>query len=269
MMIRVGTAGVPLSSPERDTLSGIKFVRELGLDAMELEFVRSVYLNEEGAKKAGNTAKELDVRLSVHAPYYINLNSEEDDKLEASKERIIQSARIGEKAGAMIVVFHPGYYGKKTKEETMEAIMQQTREIRETLNKEGNKILLGPETTGKVKQFGTLEELIEVAKKVKGVQPVVDFGHMHARYNGGLRTKADFERVFDKMQASSGKPMHIHAACIEYSEKGELRHLPIEAKEPDYHHMTDILKERRIDCTIISESPNIEADALKIKKMLS
>lgn len=268
-MIRIGTAGVPLGSPERDTESGVRFVRKLGLDALEIEFVRNIYLNTESAERVGKTASELDVGLSIHAPYYINLNSEEKEKIEASKWRILESARIGGFLGAMVVVFHPGYYGKTAKDEAFATIMENVKDIREKLDGEGNGILLGPETTGKVSQFGTLEELIEISRKVGGVMPVVDFGHMHARYNGGLKTKRDFEKVFDTFLENIKKPMHIHMTGIRYSERGELNHLNIDSNEPDYRHFAQILKERRIDATVISESPNIESDALKLKKMLS
>jgi deoxyribonuclease-4 len=268
-MIRIGTAGVPLGSPERDTESGIRFARKLGLDAFEIEFVRGVYLNSESAKKIGKAAEELDVSLSIHAPYYINLNSEEEEKIEASKRRILESARIGGILGARIVVFHPGFYGKSTKEDAFKAILDNIKEIRDRLDSGGNSILLGPETTGKVSQFGTLEELIGISKKTMGVMPVVDFGHMHARYNGGLKTRKDFERVFDTFLENIDRPMHIHMTGIRYSTKGELEHLAIDSKEPDYIHFAGILKERRMDATVISESPNIEADALKLKKMLS
>lgn len=268
-MIHIGTAGVPLSSPERDTASGVRFVKKLGLDALEVEFVRNIYLNEKSAKNVGEVAKEQNVKLSIHAPYYINLNSEEKEKIAASKRRIIESARIGEALGARIVVFHPGYYGKDSKEKTFKIILQQVTEMREILNKEGNKVLLGPETTGRTSQFGTLDELIELSKKVEGVIPTVDFGHMHARYNGSLRTKSDFEKVFEKFLENFKQPMHIHMTGVKYSEKGELQHLNIDSKEPDYKHFAEILKEREMDATVISESPNIEIDALKLKKMLS
>lgn len=268
-MIRIGTAGVPLGSPERDTESGIRFVRKLGLDALEIEFVRSIYLSRESAKKVGKTAGKLDVSLSIHAPYYINLNSMEKEKIEASKHRILESARIGGFLGARIVVFHPGYYGKSTKEEAFATMLENIGEIRSKLDAEGNDILLGPETTGKVSQFGTLDELIEISRKVNGVMPVVDFGHMHARYNGGLKTKRDFEKVFNRFLEEIKKPMHIHMTGIKYSQRGELQHLNIDSNEPDYSHFASILKEKKIEATVISESPNIETDALKLKKMLS
>ena len=269
-MIHIGTAGVPLGSPERDTNSGIRYVKKLGLDALEIEFVRNIYLDKKAAQEVGKTANESNVKLSIHAPYYINLNSDEKEKIEASKKRILESARIGLEAGVRIVVFHPGFYGKtSTKEETLANIMKQMAEIRETLDKEGNDIILGPETTGKVSQFGTLDELIEIAKNIKGVLPAVDFGHMHARFNGGLKSKQDFQNVFDKFRNNFKQPMHIHMTGIKYSQKGELEHLEIDSNEPDYRHFAEILKEGRIDATVISESPNIEADALKLKRMLS
>ncbi|MDD5111172.1 MAG: TIM barrel protein [Candidatus Altiarchaeota archaeon] len=267
-MIRIGTAGVPLGTIVRDTQAGIKYVREIGLDAMEVEFVRGVYLTENAAGDVGRLARELDVSLSVHAPYYINLNSVESEKIEASKKRIIDSARIAGILGARIVVFHPGFYGKVTPEETLQKIQENIIEVRETLDKEGNNVLLGPETTGKKSQFGTLEELMAISQTAKRIMPAIDFGHLHARSNGGLKTKQDFEAVFDLFGRQFKEPMHIHMAGVKYSEKGELEHLEIGACQPDYKHLAGILKERKIEATVISESPNIEKDALTLKKML-
>lgn len=268
-MIRVGIGGIPLRCTG-DVLDGIRTVAEIGLDCTELEFVRQVYLTKEKAVDVKKVAQEHNVGLSVHASYFLNLASGEAEKITASKQRILKAARIGDAAGADIVVFHPGFYSSRTPDEAGQLITEQIAEIRDILNSEGNKILLGPETTGKVKQFGTLDELLELSKDISGVNPVVDFGHMHARYNGCLKSEADFEVIFKKIRTLGKKHMHCHFSGIEYTEKsGERKHLPINSGEPDYTLLVSVLKKLNPDVTLICESPRLEEDALKLKKMLA
>lgn len=263
-MIRIGTAGIPISC-DGNVIDGVKRVKELGLDAMELEFVRQVFLTEEKAMGVGKVAKELDVELSVHAPYYINLASLEKKKIGASKRRILKSARVGNAAGAKVVVFHPGYYSGRTPEETYPIIKDAIAGMREKLDGEGNKILLGLETTGKHKQFGTLDEILRISKEIKGVVPVIDWAHMHARCNGCLKKQEDFAEIFKKVGRIH---YHCHFSGIQYSEKGELKHLPIEESDIDYGLLAKEIIRRKPDITLISESPNIEEDALRFKKLI-
>ncbi|MFH0861008.1 MAG: TIM barrel protein [Candidatus Altiarchaeota archaeon] len=268
-MIRIGTGGIPLRC-EGGVVEGIETLREIGLNSMELEFVRQVFLTEKTAAGVRKAASDNDITLSVHAPYFINLASKEKQKIEASKKRILKSARIGRAAGAGIVVFHPGFYSGRPPEEAFELIREAVVDLRRILDGEGNAILLGPETTGKVKQFGTFDELIRLCRGLDGVIPAVDFSHMHARYNGNLKTESDFEGIFEKYRAAFGKKhMHCHFSGIEYTEKGgERKHLPIGSGQPDYRLLANVIRRLKPDMTLISESPNLEEDALKLKNLL-
>src|SRR3989338_128470 len=144
-----GTAGIPTSAKRSGTEEGIGEVRNLGLDAMELEFVRNINITKEKAPEVKKAAEKNNIVLTCHAPYFINLNSLEKAKLKASIARILNSARIANLCGAWSVVFHAGFYQKSTKEETYERIRQGIGEISKTLKHEGNKIWIRPETTGK------------------------------------------------------------------------------------------------------------------------
>jgi len=124
-----GTAGIPRSCPGKTTVDGVKHVRKLGLDAMELEFVYGVRMRRELANEVRKTAGEAKVKLSVHAPYYINLNAQDEAKLQASKQRILDSALMGSLAGAKSIVFHPGFYLKMEKEQ----VYQRVKEVLEGL----------------------------------------------------------------------------------------------------------------------------------------
>lgn len=262
--VKFGTAGVPISATKRDTISGIARVAELGLEAMEVEFVRGVRMSIETAKKVGAAAKEHGVLLSVHAPYYINLASETESTIAESKTRIIASLERGEAMDAKIVVVHAGFYGKD-REKAIKTIANTCREIAEKIRKEGWNIILGLETSGKQSQFGTLAEILDVCKGIKECAPVIDFAHIYARQAGHM----DYGKVLDA--AKEYKHLHCHFSGINYSnvslEKGnERNHEPI--GRPNFAPLAREILERNLDITLICESPLLEEDALKMKKVL-
>jgi deoxyribonuclease-4 len=241
-------------------------VRNLGLDALEIEFVQSVNMKEEKAHLVRKAAKKFEVSLSVHAPYYINLNSEDDDIIAASKERIFKAARIGYICGAKTIVFHAGFYGKK-KERASQIIKENLEAVTDRLREERIRIRLGIETTGRVAQFGSVSELLELCK-MPGVAPVFDFSHIHARGNGLFRTEGDIEKVLDQVERNSKrllKNMHIHLSGIAYSERGERHHLNLRESDFPWGDLVSVLVKREVSGTVISESPNIEKDALLLK----
>lgn len=263
-MIWIGTGGTPISTKERTTIAGIERISQLGLNAMEVEFVHGINMKSDMAKQVGVLARKLKVKLSIHAPYYINLASNEKEKVEASKKRIVESCERGEDMNAKMVVFHPGYYGKLTKEECYHKVKEECQDIVDTLRSKGIKdILIGLETTGKHSQFGSLDECIGIAKEIKRCGICVDWAHIYAR-NGG---KINFKEIIDKVLPVT-KEIHSHFSCINFSERGERNHLILANGQPRYELLVKEIKERKIDITLISESPNLEKDALKIKKMI-
>ena len=263
MKIHLGPAGVPITSKGSSTLDGIRRVAELGLDAMEIEFVRGVHMSNDLAKQAGKLAKDLGILLSVHAPYFINLCNPE--KLEASKKRILDSCERAHHLGAWIVVFHPGYYGGFSKDKAFEYVEKACEEMNEVVEKKGWDVKLGLETTGKVSQFGTLEENIGIHKKIENCVPVVDFAHLFARSGGHI----DFGNVLKKLESLHLESYHTHFSGIEYTDKGERNHLTIDHKKPDFEELAKSLMKSKIkEMTIISESPILEKDSLKMKKVL-
>lgn len=268
--LRFGTAGTPISSPSRDSISGVQRSYELGLHCMEVEFVRGVKMGAETAGKVGQTASRNDVALSVHAPYYINLNSKESDKLEASRKRILDSARIGALFNAGSVVFHPAYYHNNSSDTVYGIVKTHLLEISTQLEDEGIDILLRPETTGKSSQFGTLTELLDMSAELEGVMPCYDFSHMHAR-EGILNSFDEFCRILDTIEDCLGREgldnMHIHVSGIEYGPKGEKNHLVLEESDMDYRGLIRAWKEYDIGGTVICESPNLEGDALLLQSV--
>jgi len=268
--LRFGTAGIPLSTPKRSTIDGIVHVRNLGLDAMELEFVRGVNLKPELAKKIKYVAKKHDILLTAHAPYYINLNASEKAKVEASKRRIIQSAERLYEAGGWSLVFHAGYYLKQDPEKVYIRIKDALKDIERELTDRGVKIWLRPELTGKPTQFGDLREIVRLSEELETVLPAIDFAHAHARNKGKCNTVEEWREMLSFMEDRLGREaldnMHIHMSGIEYTEKGERRHLPLRESDMNWEDLLRVLKEFKVKGVVISESPNIEEDALLMKK---
>jgi deoxyribonuclease-4 len=261
--IFLGPAGVGIDCKGNSTLDGIRYVREIGLNAMEVEFVRGVRMKNSLAKECGKVAKELNVDLSVHAPYYINLSSAERAKVKASQKRILDSVERAHCMGARVVVIHPGYYGKMSKEEAYSATKEATKEIIESMKSKGfTDVYLGMETTGKHSAFGTLEEIVKLCKQLKQCVPVIDFAHMYARQGG----KIDYGKIFDTIKPLKLRHIHSHFSNIEFTDKGERRHLVLDGK-PSFEPLAKEIIKRKVGITIVSESPILERDSLKMKQI--
>jgi deoxyribonuclease-4 len=263
--MRIGIAGFPIGCADKGAVGAVDYLIEKGLQAEELQFVRNVWMKQEGALALADHLKGEDFTLSIHGSYYINLCNPE--KLKPSVNRIVSAMRTGESAGATLVVFHPGFYGSLSQGDAFDRVVEGVELIKKQTS--GLKINIGLETTGKRSQFGTLEELIEVSNKT-GTLPVIDFAHIHARSNGGLKEVNDFLEIFTTLESGLpkyAKRPHCHFSGIEFTEKGERRHLPISSKEPDFSILCKAIKKTGCDPTIICESPFLERDALLMREI--
>ncbi len=261
MKIFIGPAGTPkkaTSVPE-----GIRVVREIGLNSMEVEFTYGVRMSEKTAREARNVSEENKVRLSVHAPYYINLCNPE--KLDASMKRILDSCEKADIMGAHIVVFHAGFYTKLSKEEAYKRIRNACKDMSSEIKKNGWNATLGIETTGKQSQFGTIEEVIRLNQEIEKCVPVIDWAHLYAR-NGGM---ISYKGIIECLSELDIDVHHTHFSGIEYTEKGERRHLPISSNQPPFDKLADEILKNKLDINIICESPELEDDALKMKKIFA
>jgi len=260
------TAGIPLSTPDRNILNGISYLKKLGLDGLEIEFVRSVNIKEEKAVLVKEAAKKNGVELTCHGQYYINLCSLEKPKIHASVGRILNAANIGNLCGAKSVTFHAGFYQKQDPAKVYDMIKKYVKEVVGKLKDDGNPILIRPETTGKATQWGDVDEIVRLSQEVEQVMPCVDFSHLHARCGGGMNSKKEFDSVFEKIEKGLGKEalknMHCHVSGIAYSEKGERHHLILEESDLKYKDLMKSFKDFNAKGVIICESPNIEDDAL-------
>jgi len=229
-----------------------------------------VNISEEKTLEIKKVAEEKDVKLTCHAPYYVNLNSLEEKKIEESKQRILKAARIAWLCGASSVTFHAGFYMKQDPEEVYQKIKRGLKEIVEVLRKEGNQIWIRPETTGKASQWGSVDEILRMSKEVAGVLPCIDFSHVYARSVGKINSYDQFKEILEKVEESLGRKglgdMHIHVSGIEYGEKGEKWHLTLNQCGFKYKELLKVLKKFRCKGVLISESPNIEEDAKSMQK---
>lgn len=263
-----GTAGIPVSTRPQTTIDGIKRVAELGLGAMEVEFVQGIYLNEEQARQVAGVARSLKVELSVHAPYFINLNAREDKKIRMGQSILRRTAHIAGALGARSVVFHAGFYMGDAAEETYQAIKRHLSEVLARLKAEGINITLRPEVSGRLSQFGSLEEILRLCKELPELQPAVDFAHWHAR-SGGFNSYAEFMAILEQMQGELGDgaltDAHFHIAGIAYGHRGEKKHLNLTESDFKYGELLKALADSRVSGLAICESPNREDDALLLK----
>ena len=268
--LHFGTAGVPLSSADDSSSAGIDRVRELGLDCLELEFVRGVHMGLDTAAKVREKAAAAGVRLSVHAPYFINLNSEDPGKRLASQERLLKTARVGDACGATSAVFHAAFYGKDTPEKAYAAVRAELAAVMSIVRGERLSIALRIETMGKRSQFGSLDEVLSLCRDVDGLKPCLDFSHLHAR-EGKVNSYQDFERVLAKVARKLGpralRDVHIHIAGIHFGDKGEIKHLNLEETDFRYDEWLQALRDFGVEGTVICESPNLEGDAVMLKRL--
>lgn len=270
--MRWGPAGIPMEF-EGNTAGAIGYTAREGLNAFECEFVKGVKMRNDMAMEARDIAEKNDVSLSAHAPYWINCAAKEKAKIDATLRNILDTARIAKVLGAKVIVFHPGFYMGRSPEETMKLVRKTLEEALGRMNQEriGN-VWLGLETTGKGTQFGTLSENVELSASLEMTKPVVDFAHIHARYGGILKKREDYLKIFSEIENKLGreavKNFHSHFSEVAFGDKGEKHHMILgEAYSPPFKPLAEVIAENGYEGTIISESPLLDIDAVKMKRM--
>lgn len=256
--IRLGPAGS--GGWSESTLDGVSRLKPLGLQTFEVEFVRGVTMKNELAMQVGAEAKKRGITLSVHAPYYINLASKEKKKAEESKRRILDSCERMHHMGGGPVIFHPAYFGGMDREMVFQITKEAIQWMQKEIEKNGWGVLLAPETTGKHSALGSLDETIRLARET-GCSLCVDFAHLYARNYGRI----DYAEIFDKLKFL--KHIHSHFSGIEYTQKGERNHITIGHGKPPFRPLVEEILKRKLDITIICESPVTWKDSLIMRKV--
>jgi len=264
-----GTAGVPHSSITASAVSGIERIAQLGLGCMELEFVQRAQMSVAAALEVRKTANKLGIKLTAHAPYYINFNSREMEKVRASQARLLKTAQIAASCGAESVIFHPAFYHNDPPELVYNTVKKYLVEVLDVLKDENIRLWIRPEIMGKVSQFGILEEVLKLSEELEGVAPGIDFAHMHAR-EGKYNSYQEFVSVLEQVKKSLGEDalnnMHIHVSGIEYGHRGEIRHLTLDNSDFQYVQLLQALADFRAGGVLICESPSLEEDALLLQE---
>ena len=261
------TAGMPLRTGKGSYPQAFNVLKEMNLDGMELEFVHGVRMSDTNRDFVKNMSK--DFIITAHGPFYINLNSQEEEKIDASLQRIIDTASVASEAGAFSITYHAAFYMGKDKETVYNQVKTQTRRIIEILENENINVWIRPETTGKATQWGDIDEIINLSKEFEQVLPCVDFSHLHARTAGEYNTYDEFSKVLEKMGNEIGQyaleNFHGHLAGIEYTAKGEKQHLNLENSDMNYKDLLKAMKEFGVKGALVCESPNNEDDCKLIK----
>jgi deoxyribonuclease-4 len=272
LSFRFGTVGSPIGTPKKPggSVGAIGFSKSVGLTALELGWVQAVRVSEETCAAIQAASAEQGVAVSVHAPYFINLNANADE-WPKSRKRLMDAAHYGNLAGATDIVFHPGSYFERPPAEVLKVAIPRLRGCVEELRKAGNPAILRPETMGKSAMLGSLEDALEMAKEIKGVEPCLDFAHLHARPGDGtMNTYEDWNAVLEKYAKAMGekelKHLHIHLSGIAYGPKGEKEHLKLKDADLDLRALFRALKDRGCAGRILCESPIMEEDALNMKR---
>lgn len=272
LSFRFGTVGSPISTPKKPggSAGAIQQIRALNLDAFELGWVQSVRVSEKTCEEINQAARLNNVGLSVHAPYFINLNAN-DEEWPKSRKRLMDSAYYGNLAGATDIVFHPGSYFGQDPVEVLKTANPRLAACVQELTAAGNLVTLRPETMGKTAMLGSLTDTLKMGQEIPGVFPCLDFAHLHARAgNGEMNTYDEWSRVLEDYGNALGegslKNLHIHLSGTEYSAKGERNHLPIQESDFDLLGLFKALLTFMAGGRILCESPIMEEDALFMQK---
>lgn len=257
---------------KKSTKQAPAWLKEVGLDAYEYEAGNGIAAGEAALREIGDAARENGILMSLHTPYFISLSGVDIEKRLKSIDYIEKSLWAANLLGADTIVIHCGSAAKISREEAMRLSADT---LYKTLEKLGDTdISFGIETMGKQNQLGTLNEVIELCKMDSRLAPVVDFGHLNARDCGGVFvTTDDYRRLFDKVGSALGdekaRYMHCHFSKIEWTDKGEKRHLTFAdtVYGPDFEPLMEAIAKDGLCPRIISESAGTQSeDALAMKK---
>lgn len=272
LSFRFGTVGSPINTPKKPggSVGSIQYSASIGLNAMELGWVQSVRVSEETCAAIHLASEASDVSVSVHAPYYINLNAS-DEEWPKSRQRLMDAAHYGNLAGATDIIFHPGSYFEHPAAEVLKIAVPRLQGCVEELRAAGNPVFLRPETMGKSAMLGSLDDTLEMSRAIPGVLPCIDYAHLHARtgdgtFNSFQEWSESLEKYAEILGSDALNRLHIHLSGIEYGPKGEKNHLPVEESDLKLRELFQSLWEFKAAGRILCESPVMEEDAILMKK---
>src|SRR6476646_4303879 len=259
--IRVGLPGIPArDDPER----AVEILLERGYDACEIDFEGGFWMDYPWAERLGEAARAADIVLSVHAPLFGFMGHLEAEgrKFSSAVGALDRSAGIAAACGAEVVVFHPGFLLGREREDAISSVVEQLGTLRERLEGKDRAVPFGVEVMGRVRDLGSLDDVVEISRRTGWVRPVLDFAHMHATSDGAYLESAPFEEALAKADAvlGPGAPFHIHFSDIAYANRNETKHLPYGEGTLRAEPLRQALRKFRRTATVISESPDLTSD---------
>ncbi len=265
--IKFGIPGIPTTVKKDGYVAGVNEINRLGLEAFEYPFGRFINASKDTAEEIGQISKGK-ISVSVHAPYYINLISPDKEKINLSIDRIIKASIVGDYSHASTTVFHSGYYTSLSKSDALKLMISSIKLLQKKQIESGISSDLRIETSGKPSQFGTLEEINEIYMET-GLNFCIDFAHLHAYSNGKVNTLEEYISVLEYIKEIDEQllaNMHIHYSGIEYSDKGEKRHLPLDESDANHIDLMKALRNMNVGGVLICESPVLEKDGLILQE---
>ena len=260
--IRFGPARVPSqASPE----AAVELLRERGYAACEIDFEQKFWMDYDWAARLGELCRDADIVLSVHAPIAGFMgHAERGKKLNMAVGMLDHSAGIAKAAGAEVVVFHPGFLLGRTREAAIDSVVEQLGELRERLEQKDRAVPFGVEVMGRVRELGTVDDVVEISRRRGWVRPVLDFAHMHATSDGGFTSVEPFAEALAKADGvlEPGAPFHIHFSDIQYANRNETKHLPYGEGTLRADPLREALARFERPATVIGESPDEESNQL-------
>ena len=270
-----GNSDIFYKEGHKSSLEAPEWLNGMGLQAFEYSCSRGINIREDTAIKLGTNAGQYGIELSIHGPYYINMASQDSQKILNSINYIIDSVKAAKWMGAKLVVFHPGSCAKIDRSVAFKTVLHSLKKTIDILDEmRYTDVIISPETMGKQNQLGTLDEIMELCKIDERLIPTVDFGHINALGVGSLKCSDDYRKILDSIKNSLGefrlKNMHCHFSRIEFTKAGEKKHWTLADKQygPDFEPLAELLVEYDINATIICESRGTMAeDALELKSI--
>lgn len=268
-MLRFGTSGIPRTSARPGTRHGIARARALGLGCLEMAWVNGVRMSERTAKAIAGAAREHELELTAHAPYYVNLCAE-GEVAERSERRLVETGRLAARCGARSFCFHAGFYQGRGAAEANRRVRTRLRSVAHRLRAEGVDVDIRPELTGKPSQVGSLDEILAWSAEIDGVRPCIDFSHHYARHQGAFNDYDAFAGVLERVTRRLGRDaierLHVHVSGIEFGPRGERRHVPLARSRFRYRELLRALRDARVSGWVVCESPEMERDALRLQR---
>jgi deoxyribonuclease-4 len=246
-------------SPEQ----AISLVVERSYDACEIDFETRFWMDWDFAARLGELAREHDVALSVHAPLAGFMgHAERGKKLNMAIGMLDHSAGIAKATGAELVVFHPGFLLGRSREDALDAVVAQLGELRERLEGKDRAVPFGVEVMGRVRELGSLDDVIEISRRTGWVRPVLDFAHMHATSDGEFTDAEPFQAALEAADTvlEPGAPFHIHFSDIAFANRNETKHLPYGEGTLRADPLREALERFERPATVIGESPDEESN---------